>query len=251
MKERKRRGNSRYYLFFSLCMLAVVAVGYGSWYALRHLPFLAVKKITVEGNTAVPDSLVLSQCEFYLGMNLFKVPKKEIKSKLSRISRIKNLKVKRQLLSTIKIQMSERKGILYVKSFEGNLYPIDAEAIVLERYSKVYREDIPIFSSYYKDEQLKPGIKLAKPDLNRILQTHLAIMQDAQDYLPIISEYYMIDNTINIIDARYGTRIIPGETDFADQLRRYQFVQDNGNISQHSVVDLRFDNQVVVKAGNK
>ncbi|MEJ1730232.1 hypothetical protein SMA90_28295, partial [Escherichia coli] len=89
------------------------------------------------------------------------------------------------------------------------------------------------------------------PDLNRILQTHLAIMQDAQDYLPIISEYYMIDNTINIIDARYGTRIIPGETDFADQLRRYQFVQDNGNISQHSVVDLRFDNQVVVKAGNK
>ena len=147
--------------------------------------------------------------------------------------------------------MSERKGILYVKSFEGNLYPIDAEAIVLERYSKVYREDIPIFSSYYKDEQLKPGIKLAKPDLNRILQTHLAIMQDAQDYLPIISEYYMIDNTINIIDARYGTRIIPGETDFADQLRRYQFVQDNGNISQHSVVDLRFDNQVVVKAGNK
>lgn len=61
----------------------------------------------------------------------------------------------------------------------------------------------------------------------------------------------MIDDTINIIDARYGTRIIPGETDIANQLRRYQFVQDNGNIARRSIVDLRFDNQVVVKAGNK
>jgi hypothetical protein len=61
----------------------------------------------------------------------------------------------------------------------------------------------------------------------------------------------MIDNTINIIDARYGTRIIPGEDNMATQLRRYQFVQDNGNISRKSVVDLRFDNQVVVKAGDK
>ncbi|MCK9556753.1 MAG: FtsQ-type POTRA domain-containing protein [Candidatus Cloacimonetes bacterium] len=251
MKERKRRGNSRYYLYFSLCMLAVMAVGYGCWYALRHLPFFEVDQIIVEGNTAVPDSLIISQCESYVGMNLFRVPKKEIKNKLGKISRIKSLKVKRHLLSTIEIQINERKGILYVKSFEGDLYPIDTEAIVLERYGKVYQEDIPIYSSYYTDNQLKAGVKLAKPDLNRILKTHLMIMQQAPDYLPIISEYYMIDNTINIIDARYGTRIIPGETDFSDQLRRYQFVQDNGNISRRSVVDLRYDNQVVVKAGDK
>ncbi len=47
---------------------------------------------------------------------------------------------------------------------------------------------------------------------------HLRIIQDAPEYLPIISEYYMIDDTINIIDARYGTRIIPGETDIANHI---------------------------------
>lgn len=251
MKERKRRGNSRYYLYFSLCLLGVIALGIGSWYALRHLPVLDVKNIALQGNVAVPDSLILAHCEEYLGMNLFKVPKSAIKEDLGKISRIKHLKVKRQLFSTIKIDVTERNGVLYVKSFEGNLYPIDSEAIVMERYSPVYREDIPIYSSYYKDAQLKPGVRLAKPDLARILKMHMRIMQDASEYLPIISEYYMIDDTINIIDSRHGTRIIPGETDIANQLRRYQFVQDNGNIARRSVVDLRFDNQVVVKAGNK
>ncbi len=251
MKERKRRGNSRYYLYFSLCLLGVIALGIGFWYALRHLPFLEVKSISVSGNTAVPDSLILNHCNTYLGTNLFKVPKKSIHRELGKISRIKELKIKRQLLNKLKIEITERQGILYVKSFEGMLFPIDAEAVVLERYTPVYREDIPIYSSYYKNSQLKPGMKLAKTDLARILKTHLRIIQEAGDYLPIISEYYMIDDTINIIDARYGTRIIPGEDHFADQLRRYQFVQDNGNISRRSVVDLRYDNQVVVKAGNK
>ncbi|MDD3282495.1 MAG: FtsQ-type POTRA domain-containing protein [Candidatus Cloacimonetes bacterium] len=251
MKERKRRGNSRYYLYFSLCLIAVIGLGLGAWYALRHLPFLEVKNISLEGNTAIPDSLLINRCNQYLGMNLFRVPKRKITADIASISRIKDIRVKRHLLNTIKIQISERKGILYVKSFEGNLHPIDAEAIVLERYSSVYKEDIPIYSSYYKDEQLKPGMKLTKPDLSRILQTHLTIMKEAADYLPIISEYYMIDDTINIIDSRFGTRIIPGDKDIANQLRRYQFVQDNGNIARRSVVDLRYDNQVVVKAGNK
>lgn len=251
MKERKRRGNSRYYLFFSLCLLGVIALGVGTWYALSHLPYLQVQKFSLEGNTAVPDSLILSICRPYRGTNLFKLPKAELQDTISKISRIRTVKIKRHLPNSIKIIISERSGILYVKSYEGNLYPIDQDAIVMERYTPVYREDIPIYSSYYKDSQLKPGVKLAKKDLARILKMHLRIIQDAPEYLPIISEYYMIDDTINIIDARYGTRIIPGETDIANQLRRYQFVQDNGNIARRSIVDLRFDNQVVVKAGNK
>ena len=76
-------------------------------------------------------------------------------------------------------------------------------------------------------------------------------MKEAPDFLPQISEYYLIDNTINIIDAKTGTRIIPSEEDFATQISRYRFVQENGNINRNSVVDLRFKNQVVVKAGNK
>jgi hypothetical protein len=92
---------------------------------------------------------------------------------------------------------------------------------------------------------------MKKRDISRILALHLKIMKKAPEYLAIISEYYMIDDTINIVDARYGTRIIPSEDDIAAQLKRYQFVQDNGNINRRSLVDLRFKNQVVIKAGDK
>jgi len=251
MKERKRRGHSRYYLYFSLYLCAFLAFGFGLWYAMRHLPFLDVKQIKISGNVAIPDSLIYQIAEDEIGNNLFRVHTKDIGSKISDISRVKQVKVRRQLFSTIRIQVTEREGILYVKSQEGNLYPIDADATIMERYSPIYLEDLPIFSSYYKDTQLEHGTVLDKPEIHRILAMHQSIIRDAPDYLPIISEYYMIDNTINIIDARYGTRIIPGDDDIATQLRRYQFVQDNGNIDRRSIVDLRFDNQVVVKAGEK
>jgi len=251
MREKKRRGHSRYYLFFVLCLMAVIALGTGAVYAFRHLSVFELKSISISGNLAVPDSLIYKTTNHYLGTNLFRISKSELRRDLQRISRVKDVKIRKHLLNKLSLQISEREGLLYVKSFEGNLYPIDEDAIVLTRFSKVYREDLPIYSSYYKDSQFKPGVKLTKPDLLRIVALHQRVRTEAPDYLSYISEYYMIDNTINIIDARYGTRIIPGEDNMATQLRRYQFVQDNGNISRKSVVDLRFDNQVVVKAGDK
>lgn len=251
MRDKKRRGNSRYYLFFLLSLIAVVALSTGLVYALRHLSIFELKSVSFTGNLAVPDSLITQCTDRYLGTNLFRISKAELQRDLKGISRVKELKVRKHLLNKLSLTISEREGLLYIKSFEGSLYPIDEDAIVLARYAKVYKEDLPIYSSYYKDTQFKAGVKLAKPDLKRVLALHKRIIKEAPEHLHIISEYYMIDNTINIIDARYGTRIIPSEEDMAIQLKRYQFVQDNGNISRRSVVDLRFENQVVVKTGDK
>jgi cell division septal protein FtsQ len=210
-----------------------------------------LKKINISGNTAIPDSLIYKATARYLGMNLLSIPSVDVKHDLKRFSRVKEVQLRKKLLHTLDIHITERKGIIYIKSIEGDLYPIDAEAVVLAKYSSIYTEDIPIFSSYFVGKQLKAGLKLNKPNLTRILNLHQRISKEAPDFLPFISEYYLIDNTINIVDAKHGTRIIPSEDELASQLKRYLFVQDNGNIDRRSVVDLRFKNQVVVKAGNK
>ncbi len=248
---RKRRGNSRYYLFFFVSLLVVTILGVGTWLALTNLNWFQLKKINITGNTAIPDSLILKATSRYIGMNLLSIPSSEVKHDLKRFSRVKDIKLRKKLLHTLDITVTERKGIIYLKSFEGDLYPIDAEGVVLAKYSTVYTEDIPIFSTYYIGKQLKAGIRLKKPGLTRILNLHQRIAKEAPDFLPLISEYYLVDNTVNIIDAKHGTRIIPSDEDLASQLKRYIFVQDNGNIDRRSVVDLRFKNQVVVKAGNK
>lgn len=250
MRERKRRGNSRYYLFFLFAMLLVASIGLGAWYALNHLPHFNITQIQISGNSVVPDSLIFSRVDRYKGTNLFGVSSREVNANLGKISRIKDVKVRKHLLSTLKLEIHERVGLLYVKSLDGSLFPVDEEAVVLANYTAIYKEDLPIFSTYLTDAQIKPGTKLAKANVQKVLALHQRITREAPDFLPVISEYYMIDNIINIVDARYGTRIIPCEDNLAKQLKRYQFVQDNGNISRRSLVDLRFDNQVVVKAGD-
>ncbi|NLO43807.1 MAG: FtsQ-type POTRA domain-containing protein [Candidatus Cloacimonetes bacterium] len=251
MKHKKRRGNSRYYIFFALSLMAILALGLGLFHFMLHLSWLEVQHINIAGNLVVPDSLVYQTCSKHLGTNLFKVPTRELAAELNQFSRIKSVKVRRRIPATINLTITERKAFLYVKSFEGRLYPIDSEAIVMKSYSPIANEDIPIFSSYYTDEQLKPGTRLKKADLNKIIAVHKRVVHEASDYLPIISEYYLIDNTVYMVDARYGTRIIPSEENMAIQLKRYQFVQDNGNISRNKVVDLRFENQVVVKGAER
>lgn len=250
-RERKRRGNSRYYLFFFVSLVIVTSVGIATWYALTHVNMFVLNKISISGNAVIPDSLIQKTVTPYLGMNLLAIPTRDVKTKLMHFSRIKDVKLHKKLLHTLHLEITERKGLLYLKSYEGDLFPIDAEGVVLARYTNVYKEDIPIYSTYILGKQLKPGLKLKKPSLTRVIALHQRIAKEAPDFISHISEYYLIDNTINIVDAKYGTRIIPSDEDLASQLKRYLFVQDNGNIDRRSVVDLRYKNQVVVKAGNK
>jgi len=250
-RTRKRRGNSRYYLFFFVSLLVIAITGLGIWFALTNVKFLNLQKIEIVGNKAIPDSLIQQIAKPYLGSNLIAISGKQLKHKLHKLSRVKEIKLRKKLLHTLEIQVTERRGFIYLKTLEGDLFPVDSEGVVLARYSQVFTEDLPIYSSYLGTGQIKTGRRLLNSSLNRVLNLQKRILKEAPDFLPYVSEYYLIDNTINIIDARHGTRLIPSAEDLSAQLSRYQFVQENGNINKHSVVDLRFKNQVVVKAGNK
>ena len=247
--SRKRRGNSRYYLYFIVSLICLTGLGILGWYALTHVHLFDLQKVVVSGNTAIPDSLIQKVASTYLGANLLSIPNSELKQKLFHFSRVKEVKLRKRLLHTLQVEITERKGMLYLKTMEGDLFPVDGDGIILAQYSLVYTEDLPIYSTYFSSAQLKAGQRLKKPSLSRVLGLHKRILKEAPGFAPYISEYYLIDNTVNIVDARHGTRIIPSEDDLAHQLKRYLFVQENGNINRKGIVDLRFKNQVVVKAG--
>lgn len=251
MKERKRRGHSRYYLFFFLALIAIGALGTGVYYLLRNLTVLELQKIEISGNKSVPDSLLNKVLKPYLGQNLLAVETKQVRKSLMAFSRIDEIKIRKSLLHTLKIEIKERSGVLYLKTVEGDLFPIDSEARVLTRYTNVLGEDLPVISSFFHSSQIKNGLKLNSPELKRVLALNARIMRDYPEFMPRISEYYTIDNTIYIVDMETGTRLIPPDEGLADQLRRYLFVQENGNIGNHKLVDLRYLNQVVVKADTK
>lgn len=247
--ERKRRGNSRYVLFFLIALFCTVAIGIGIYNAMLRVSWFNLQKVTVINNQSVPTEMILKITSPYMKMNILALPTSEIRKRILRISRVKSVKVQRRLLHTLRIVLQERSGFIYVKSAEGDLYPIDSEGIILEKLSSYYNEDLPILNTYMPGKQLKSGAKLNKPYVQKVLAMHKKISEELPDFLAQISEYYLVDDTIHIIDAKYGTRLVPSDTELIPQLSRYLFVQDNGNINRNTVIDLRFKNQVVVKAG--
>lgn len=248
--SRKRRGSSRHYLLFVLSLSIIAAAGFGLYSLLSHLPWLDFQTVQVSGNTSIADSLLQNLAKPWLGDNLLTVPRDKLRGRIAKLARVKSVKLKLSPLHALKIQIEERKAALYLKSTEGDLFPVDSDGLVLEKYSNVYAEDLPVFGSFISNKNIKTGKKLNTASLQRVLKVHRRIQAEAPDFLPLISEYYTVDNTVYIVDARYGTRVIPSSDNLASQFKRYLFVQDNGNIDRNSVVDLRYNNQIVVKAGS-
>lgn len=163
---------------------------------------------------------------------------------------MKSVKVRRKLFSTLQVRITERKASLYVKSLDGDLYPIDDQGVLLERYGNVYTENLPLVSLLVHNANLKSGQVLKNAALEKVLAMHRRILEEVPEFAANISEYYTLDNTVYIIDARNGQRLIPSDKNLAKQLSRYEFVRDNGNVAQSAILDLRIDGQVVVKAGS-
>ncbi len=246
---RKRRGNSRYVVFFVIALIITVAAGVGVYQALTHVSWFDLHTIQVRNNSYVPASMIEDIVAKYMNLNLLSIPSKEIAQEISQISRIKTVKVRRKLLHSLRIDIVERPGFIYVKSLEGDLYPIDSEGNILEKLTDYYSEDLPILNTYISGDQLTAGLVLDKPYIKKVLGIHKNITDNLPDFLAHISEYFLVDDTVYMIDAKYGTRLIPSDDDLIGQLNRYLFVQDNGNVNRNTVIDLRFKNQVVVKAG--
>ena len=248
--SRKRRGNSRYYVYFIMVLLVTGLLGTGLYLLLMNVSWFNIHQIAHSGNSVVPDSLISSVLARYEGQNLLRVRGSELRSHFKRIARIQDIDIHKGLPHKLNVKFHERQGVLWIRSADGELRPIDKDGMVLETFGGVAKEDLPIVGTYLTLSQLKAGSKLEKSYIRSVLALHNRISKEAPEFLPFISEYYFIDNTIHMVDSRYGTSIIPAQKNIAAQLKRYLFVQDNGNIARRSTVDLRFDKQVVVKEGN-
>ena len=247
--KRKRRGNSRYYVVFVLFLILLGATGTGVYMLLTNVSWFNITTISHSGNSIVPDSLITGILSEYQGTNLLKIRSSQIRSHFADFARIKKVNISKSFPKTLKVTFNEREGFLWLRTVEGELVAIDSDGIVLESFTGIISEDLPVVGTFLSVAQLKAGQNPHKPYLTRIINFHKRISDEAPEFLPHISEYYMISDEIHIVDAHYGTNIIPAQKNLADQFRRYLFVQDNGNIARRSTVDLRYDKQVVVKEG--
>jgi len=244
---RKRRGNSRFIFFFVIILLVLGSLSWAGYKWLRNSDLLIIKNVTITGNENVSTTTIHDLLKEYIGQNLLEISSKEIRKKLLQVKRIEVIKVVRLYPGTLKIKLIERKGFLYLKSIDGDLFPIDEKCMIMEYAVYPSKEDLPIVHSQYPSSQLHVGRVLDDPFLKKVVALQKQIITERPDFIKSISEYYQDSNSVVIVDNEYGTRVILVSQYLNDQLRRYQFVQENGDINRNSIFDLRFKNQVVVR----
>ncbi|MCD4650712.1 MAG: FtsQ-type POTRA domain-containing protein [Candidatus Cloacimonetes bacterium] len=243
--ERKRRGNSRYFIFMLMAIVVLVILIYTGRKILSKFDFLDTKTIAISGNLNLPEDFLRELASGFYGRNIYSVSDDEIFAHYENIVRIKSIKVRRRLPHTICIKVEERRSHCLLKTTNGILIPMDNEHVILDNKGFYPFEDAPIISVNIDSGQLTTGSVFNDDETNHSLEMLSRIQEIDADFAQRISEFYHNNGQLHLVEVNSGSRILIGDGFLEEKLKRFAFFEQNQGLAQNSTVDLRFRNQIV------
>jgi cell division septal protein FtsQ len=246
--KRKKRGSSRYFFLFFFLIVLLVVVYSSAKMALQNVTYFEIKNIEVESAKNLEQSYLINLCKDFVGHNLFSISKSQILTKYENIIRVKGISIKKKIPHTLRIVIEERLGVFFVKTKDGNLFPIDNERIVLD--NDVFYESealLPIISTDLMAENLFYGEKVSDSFIERVFAFTQKVKELDDQFLTNVSEFYQYDNELYVVEADTGYRILFSEDELPDQLARYRFIEGNRIFAKDNIIDLRFSDQLIIR----
>lgn len=255
MKLRKQRGiKPTIGLFVIIAALVMSVLGSHRWKET-----LKVQRVFVEGGRIVPAVEVVRISKITSGTPLYGVDLARIRANILEQLYVKSAKVVRELPNALRIHVEERQPIAAIS--QERLLFLDEEGVLLPSYHpNLVRTgfDVPLITGLTGVEQTTLGS--VQTDA-RILQTIGLLKQaralDAELYHLISEVYVDRDNNSILYTSEVGATILFGKNHELKKLTHLQefwkkFVHQQ-SADQLSVVDLRFEDQVIVrwKEGNQ
>jgi cell division protein FtsQ len=167
---------------------------------------------------------------------------------------IKDAVVERDLPATLKITITERLPLAIVNSAE--ILYLDEDGVVLPHSISKQLFDLPVLSGISPEIALAPGGTINNPDVHEALQILATSKLVSKELYHLISEVRLRSGgDIVLYAAEWGVPIIFGRGDIANKLVRLEafwndIVREKGS-QRLQYVDLRFDDQVVVRWNQK
>ncbi|MDY6915823.1 MAG: FtsQ-type POTRA domain-containing protein [Candidatus Cloacimonadota bacterium] len=249
--NKKRRGYSRFFFLFLLLVLLLVLLFYGVRHLLISWNIFHIEKIEISGNENLEKDYLMYFAQDFLGKNLFEVSRKEVMQKYGNIVRIKNVNVKRYIPNILKLNFEERKGIFFLKSKEGKLFPIDDDKIVLDSDNFYNSEVLPIVNTQIPLEKIQVGNTVDDFFVDKIFQLYEKIVEADKNFIDKISEFYIEEEQIVLVEANKGYKIILGENDIKEKLKRFTFLEQHRTFEPDIIVDLQFPNSLIIRTEDK
>jgi cell division protein FtsQ len=232
-------------LFLLLVAVIVLIGGANAWKTS-----LKVRRIEVQGIRLVQKNEVLQLAQIALNTPMYNADLTTIQRNVMSHHYVKDVTVERDLPGTLRVTVRERIPVAIV-SREEAVY-LDDEGIVLPRSISRTLFDLPVISGVSGSAQMPFGSRLQLADVNEALLILTALKILNREVYHNISEIQLRGSGDMVLySAEKGIPILFGRGDVASKLVRLEafwknVVRERGT-RDLQYVDLRYDNQVVVR----
>lgn len=142
-KKMSRRRKLKKNIFSALLALLVMCVGVVLVFSL----FFKINNITISGDKAYSDKMVVEKSGIEFGENLFKVNEEKLSKKLSKdLPYIKNVTIERKLPDTIIINVEASKEVGAITTQKGFVL-LDETGKVLDKNASILKENVAVINN--------------------------------------------------------------------------------------------------------
>jgi cell division protein FtsQ len=215
---------------------------------------LKVKRVTIEGNRIVETAEITQLIKVPKNTQLQDVDLMAVRRDILSHHFIKDVVVERDLPATLKVTIKERVPLAIINSTE--ILYLDEDGVVLPHSMSKQLFDLPVLTGMPEGISLTPGTLIKHPDIQEALQILATSRLVNKELYHMISEVRLRNGgDIVLYAAEWGVPIIFGHGEIANKLVRLESfwnsaVRERG-FDNLQYVDLRFDDQVVVRWNKK
>ena len=245
---KKRSGSSRYFIFFLVLIVLIYTLYVGINSLFMRLDIFKIKYIKIIGNENLETSFLKNLSNDFINLNLYSISKRDVLMKYENVVRIDDIKVSRIFPNKLKIVISEKKGEFFFRTKNGTIYPIDKNRVVLD-YEKCYEHEVlPVIGTKIPNAEIVPGKKIENILIEEIFSLKEKFADVDPDFINNISEFYIKNENLILVNANIGYRIVLGNDEIEEKLKRFIFLEQNRTFEKGTVIDLRFKDQLVIRS---
>ncbi|MDP8201879.1 MAG: FtsQ-type POTRA domain-containing protein [Candidatus Tenebribacter burtonii] len=246
--KKKRSGSSRYFFFFIVLVILIYGAYIGINNLFTKLDIFKVESIRISGNENLETDFLKNICNDFINLNLYSISKKDVLKKYENIVRIDGIKVSKIFPNKLKIEISEKKGEFFFRTESGIIFPIDKNRIVLDNVNFYENEALPVIGTKIPDSEIIIGQKIENILIERIFSLREKFARVDPDFINSISEFYLKDKNLIFVNADIGYRIVFGDNEIEEKLRKLIFLEQNRIFEKGTTIDLRFKDQLVIRS---
>jgi len=215
---------------------------------------LKVKRVTIEGNRIVETAEITQLIKVPKNTQLQDVDLAAVRRDIMSHHFIKDAVVEKDLPATLRVVIKERVPLAIINS--ADILYLDEDGVVLPHSMSKQLFDLPVLTGMPDGVSLTPGTMIKHQDIQEALQILATSRLVNKDLYHMISEVRLRNGgDIVLYAAEWGVPIIFGHGSIADKLVRLDSFLKNAvnerGPENLQYVDLRFDDQVVVRWNKK